>query len=805
MKNFVRILIFLVIGLSPIQMYGWPGMPLPALQVVGRNLQDPCGNNVILHGVAITPSPWFNGCQYGFSSQYCTWTNYDVQGCLDYNYAVMDELTDTSDGWYLNYIRLHIDPYWTNTPGDPISENDISRFSYDRLVTYTDQVIIPMINHARDRDMYVILRPPGVCPERIAVNDAYHNYLKTVWTYLSQHPSLKNADNVMFELANEPIQILGVNGNWGTTGDEHFAALHNFFQPIVDIIRNNGANNICWIPGTGWQSHYQGYVNHKITGGNIGYAVHIYPGYWGGIQNYTAFQSAWDINVKPAADFAPIVVTETDWAPEGYGTFGTATTGTAEGDGFGANLNMILYNSGNASWNVLSPDNLLDHGDPNGGIAYGGDWQACAAPVKWWFQEFGKNGYMLPSGDCGNTTPEPTGCSGITSLPNGTFTLTAKNSDKCIDVYNFSSSDGGNIVQWDCGGGENQQWIVEQSGGYYSFRSVHSDKCLDVADWSTADGANIQQFTCNGEAVQQFCLTDQGNDYYSIINANSGKALDIENISTENGANLQQYSYWGGEGQQFLFTSVGSSSNNGSELVNNGIYELEFSTDANKVLDLKWGEDANGAVLRPWDRNNGTAQQWVAIDAGNGYWRFQSNASSSGRVIDLENGDASNGMSIRLWDNFNNTAQSWQVTSVGNGYYSIKSAVNTAKGFDVPNCTMDGSESLQIWDYYGTSCQLFKFNNVGTKSAQHEMGNLSQTPSIKVYPNPATNSLGLALNGLVADMTSLSIYNSNGSLEKELYVIEGFNQIDISNLISGIYIIKVNFDMEVKTKTFIKK
>ena len=40
---------------------GWPGMPLPPLHVDGRYLKDDCGNIVNLHGVAITPHPWFNG------------------------------------------------------------------------------------------------------------------------------------------------------------------------------------------------------------------------------------------------------------------------------------------------------------------------------------------------------------------------------------------------------------------------------------------------------------------------------------------------------------------------------------------------------------------------------------------------------------------------------------------------------------------------------------------------------------------------------------------------------------------------
>ncbi len=150
-----------------------------------------------------------------------------------------------------------------------------------------------------------------------------------------------------------------------------------------------------------------------------------------------------------------------------------------------------------------------------------------------------------------------------------------------------------------------------------------------------------------------------------------------------------------------------------TSLVNNGIYEIEFQTNSDKVLDLRWGEDANGAVLRPWDRLGGTAQQWIAIDAGNGYWRFVSKASASGRCIDLENGNASNGSSIRLWDNYGNDAQAWLVTSLGNDYFKIVSKINTSKSWDVPNCIVDGSENMQLWDYYGTSCQVYKFNYIG--------------------------------------------------------------------------------------------
>nr|WP_315199331.1 cellulase family glycosylhydrolase [uncultured Flavobacterium sp.] len=374
---------------SPIEAaVSWP-QKTPQLKVEGKFLKDPCGNKVSLHGVAITPSPWFNGGAVGE----WRWNNYDVPGCLQYNNAIIDKLSDAKQDWYLNYVRLHIDPYWTNNLGvSGISENDISQFNFERFKTAVDKVILPLIAHAKTRGMYVILRPPGVCPEQIAVGEGYQDYLKLVWDYVSKHPSLKNADNVMFELANEPIKIKLTDGSVGANTQAHFDQLKLFFQPIVNMIRTNGANNILWIPGSGWQSQYKGYAVNPIEGTNIGYAVHIYPGYWGKDNNDPmVFRANWNENIKPVADIAPIAVTEIDWAPDQYAVWGKGgVTGKPGQRGFGANFKVLVDESGNVSWNLLSPENLIDKGSLKGGIAYNSDPEACAFPVHNWFKEYAK-------------------------------------------------------------------------------------------------------------------------------------------------------------------------------------------------------------------------------------------------------------------------------------------------------------------------------------------------------------------------------------------------------------------------------
>ena len=65
------------------------------------------------------------------------------------------------------------------------------------------------------------------------------------------------------------------------------------------------------------------------------------------------------------------------------------------------------------------------------------------------------------------------------------YVLVNRNSGKAIDVYNFSTADGGRITQWTRTNANNQQWqFVDSGGGYYRLKSRHSGKVLDVYNLS---------------------------------------------------------------------------------------------------------------------------------------------------------------------------------------------------------------------------------------------------------------------------------------------------------------------------------
>ena len=381
---------------------------LKRLHVDGRYLVDADGQTVNLHGFAQTYSPFFNNN---------AWGNYDVDACLRYNQLMTDRVL--AAGWEVNFIRQHMDPYWSS-PGASTEAEAHMFYNEERFKKYLDIVFVPMAEFAISRGFYVVMRPPGVCPKEIKVGDKYQEYLVKIWDIVSEHPSLKNNAYVMFELANEPVDILnpkdGSKLDVNANKNDAFAQLSMYFQKIVDTIRENGCNNILWIPGLSYQSQYAGYVDHPIKDpvNNYGFAIHVYPGWYGSDgenedggegkgEGYTGFQRGWDNQVGPVAKTHPIMVTEMDWAPEKYNaSWGKATTGEAGGAGFGANFKLITDNEGNVSWLLFTGQEYMaefvDVPGVEGEYTFLNDPEACPWPIYHWYQEYAG----VSSGDYGN-------------------------------------------------------------------------------------------------------------------------------------------------------------------------------------------------------------------------------------------------------------------------------------------------------------------------------------------------------------------------------------------------------------------
>lgn len=406
MKKFLLCLVMLACSMTCA--LAWVGMEMPKLHVEGRYLCDEKGNPVNLHGFGQTYSPWFNEQGKGWG-----WEK-SPEKCLAYNKGLIDKIDKA--GWKMQWLRLHMDPWWSNDdaklnqwkaqhPGEDYGENHIEAFSETLFKKYLEEVFIPMAEYAKGYGLYVVMRPPGVCPQNLSVGDAYHQYLRKVWSIVCSHAKLKNNPAIMFELANEPINMNDGNGNYSSSSDGSQKKCTEFFQAIVDDIRALGCENILWVPGLAYQQNYQGYVKYPIKGDNLGFAVHCYPGWYGSDSEeasaeqqvvtkgntYYDFQSGWNASLEEASQLRPILVTEMDWAPKKYNcSWGKATTGTLGGVGFGNNFKYIMDRTGNVSWMLFTgAEHLAKYDDSAAdGNTFLTDPEACVRPIYRWFKEY---------------------------------------------------------------------------------------------------------------------------------------------------------------------------------------------------------------------------------------------------------------------------------------------------------------------------------------------------------------------------------------------------------------------------------
>lgn len=390
--------------MAMLSMAGLAADNLPALRVQGKNLVDANGKIVVLHGVMDTPNRYFNGNRW--QQWKPDYSEADIQPCLEYFSKLFSAITDKKQGAYCTVFRLHMDPCWTNDPSKKAeNEADISAFNMARYRLYLQKLYIPLIKDAIAHGLYVIVRPPGVCPGDISVDHQYNRYLKAIWKAFAADEYIKqNSGIISIELANEPVRV---HLSDGSNSDK---ALHDFFQPVVDVIREQGFNGIIWVPGTTWQQNYRDYVKHPIVDSqnNLGYAVHCYPGWYrsgsgnNDNTNKEIFYNAF-LDAVPVAKTNPIIVTEIDWSPykpgsghkdeqgnwveSNYGTWGTATT-----SGFGEGWKYIHDKLGNISMTLQGSGLYFDIDtylkDKVVEPAFKGVDEACGEACFKWYKEW---------------------------------------------------------------------------------------------------------------------------------------------------------------------------------------------------------------------------------------------------------------------------------------------------------------------------------------------------------------------------------------------------------------------------------
>jgi alpha-galactosidase len=129
--------------------------------------------------------------------------------------------------------------------------------------------------------------------------------------------------------------------------------------------------------------------------------------------------------------------------------------------------------------------------------------------------------YRVSGGGTPSTTAPTTA---PTTPPPSSFRLRGESSGRCLDVNLGSSTNGTQMLIWDCHSNANQQFT--QNGAELRVLG----KCLEVPANATA-GTRAQIWDCNGGAHQRWTLNGNG----TISNGQNGLCLDVNNNGTANG------------------------------------------------------------------------------------------------------------------------------------------------------------------------------------------------------------------------------------------------------------------------------
>jgi beta-glucanase (GH16 family) len=128
------------------------------------------------------------------------------------------------------------------------------------------------------------------------------------------------------------------------------------------------------------------------------------------------------------------------------------------------------------------------------------------------------------------------------------------------------------------------------SGGN-GLKSTFSGRCIDIPAANPVDGARLQMYDCNGSAAQQWAANGDG-----TMRA-MGKCMDPAGGALTNGTPIQLVTCNGNPVQRFTLSGAG-------DLVN---------VSANKCVDIKDRNSANGAALQLWDCAGTSNQKWSRV------------------------------------------------------------------------------------------------------------------------------------------------------------------------------------------------
>ncbi|PHN01580.1 RICIN domain-containing protein [Flavilitoribacter nigricans] len=102
---------------------------------------------------------------------------------------------------------------------------------------------------------------------------------------------------------------------------------------------------------------------------------------------------------------------------------------------------------------------------------------------------------------------------------------------------------------------------------------------------------------------------------------------------------------------------------------------VQLQSKVNRLnLDVQWGSDKANAPIWMYTPNGSTAQEWMFVSAGNGYYLIKSRR--SGLYLNVKMESRKSGAFIWQRPKTNAAAQLWKPIDAGNGYFYLQSKLS---------------------------------------------------------------------------------------------------------------------------------
>jgi endoglucanase len=312
---------------------GGPGTSLPALHVQGAQIVDANGKTVVLRGVAIPDIGLLFSEGGGIAG---------VTGRID-------EILGAA-GLDVRAIRLPVYPRTVVNSGSPTyspvpypvgpsAPGEAGAGMEMSASDYVAQVLQPAVDYATSKNLYAIVDYHQI--DNVTTGTSSADAV-TFWTAVA--PVFAGYSNVLYEAFNEPVDNKASAGV--TAAGAWTAAFTTAAQSWISTIRTGAPNNVIIVGSPVWSQYPDGALTAGLTGGNLVFTAHIYPGNWPGSMN--AFQT----RVANAAMSEPVAITE--WGYE-IGTASAFNNLATPNDTWAQSLQTFV-NSGGESWTAWVAD-----------------------------------------------------------------------------------------------------------------------------------------------------------------------------------------------------------------------------------------------------------------------------------------------------------------------------------------------------------------------------------------------------------------------------------------------------------------